>query len=183
MESKYREADMVTLHDEGMVLACDGYPDAIVGWNEWQSSGKEVKIPGSTIAAILHTMDLPVHPYHTEWWNPRLKKTTTIRNHMEDVDLPLCFFSTSEPDQFKIHKIFARIESGVLVLKLFVSSAYEGEDKKQVHSFFFHRITTSGKFTIWWKCDYKEVIGASQSKESADLAYPELIKLLENEED
>ena len=147
----YREADKVSLHDEGILLRRNFYPDCIVGWKEYEEDGKPIHIKGEALAAILETLGLPNEGFSSIHYD----KGGNAKKHfycIKDHDLPIFAPECSEPTNgWTVQKILARVDAGRLDLKLFISSTWEDDDKSKKMDFQNIDITYSGKFTIWWK--------------------------------
>lgn len=165
----YKEACAVFLFDEGIQLLQRSYPDGIVGWKMFAETTGKTLLCGESLSALLQVVGIPESCFVQDSYSE--KKDAKIRRsyNIEDHDLPLLIRSMSEPDQFNVHRILARVDGPTLDLTVLISSDYGDMDGSKKTGYRFVSVTYSGKFSVWWREDADDFLICDQG----DDKYPE----------
>lgn len=121
MDSDYRQADMIELHDCRTVVSRKGYLAGIVPWNEFGPRPIRYVLNGEGLARLL--------------------------NHLDDEEILVLEQQYTEADQQTVKDLHAAIRSANL-LDIRVSWECDEDDGTKV--VIVQDVSYSGSFTVWW---------------------------------
>jgi hypothetical protein len=167
MTDGFQIADMIELHDAGIVLVHHDYPDGVTGFGSYPSvGGKAITVEGSTLQDLAEFFGLPLFPQeHT------LKSGGVVHSRLEHKSFGITSsrtvigggklqvnYSMPLPDDYDvpIHSLSARV-LGPNLLDFIVKFLFEENGQPYTVS---RRLTYSGTFTIWWADQESESDGS-----------------------
>lgn len=139
MQGGFRKADMIELHDAGIVVHVEDLPAEDLGWRDSPTVvGKRLSVDGNELGRLLHALGLTFDAemlygdeYDVAFHRP-------LRTGEDRPDVPLA-------DTLRIKELLARPD-GPHLLHIHVTSFPHGEEDQE----YVQELTYSGSFTVWW---------------------------------
>lgn len=134
MDSDYRRADMIELHDCRTAVSRKGYLAGIVPWNEFGPRPIRYVLNGEGLARLLNHLGI----------------VSMGEDHLDDEEILVLEQQYTEADQQTVKDLHAAIRSANL-LDIRVSWECDEDDGTKV--IIAQDVSYSGSFTVWWADD------------------------------
>jgi hypothetical protein len=151
-DSSFKKAEMIELHDCGVVIHHTSYADGLVGWHTYPSEGEVLSVDGESLDHLCQHLGLPVKPIYYENEGMGTTPPCRMRRDLAERKFPLLqkerfVMGFGRGDDRDVKELWAKVR-GPNHLELLVEFLFpHGNDTEQ------QRISYSGAFTVWWAAD------------------------------
>ncbi|MEX2399179.1 MAG: hypothetical protein WD423_00295 [Rhodothermales bacterium] len=138
MNAGYRNADIIELHDAGVVIHVENLPREELGWRDSPTVvGKRLSIAGNELGRLLHAvgMSFDADALYDDEFDVVFHRPMRLGEEKLDVALE---------DTLRIKELLARVDGPHLLQVHVTSHAAESADE------FVQELTYTGSFTVWW---------------------------------
>lgn len=135
----FKKAEMIELHDAGVVVPVKGYSDAIVGWTEYsdQAAGGYI-LDGDVVADLAKIFNVKFGDL-TEYSE---NKQFPYNRKLKDLEFEIKKSVTDISSNMNIKELWAKIEGPKLLhIRIHIDDPQET---------IIQQLTYSGNFTVWW---------------------------------
>lgn len=138
MEGGFRNADIIELHDAGIVAYVENLPPEDLGWRDSPTVvGKRLAVDGNELGRLLHAIGVSfdAEDLYDDEFDVVFRRSMRMGDEKSDVSLK---------NTLRIRELLARPE-GPHLLHLLIT-AHPADDGDEV----VQRLTYSGSYTVWW---------------------------------
>ena len=160
IDKEYRRAELIELHDRGIMIHPFRYSDALAGWSEYASNSQRYVVDGAGLSELASYFGFEINEKHYID-----KKGRKCAQELRNADIPLLrkpideigTGRTSEPFELshKIKEIWAKIIQPNLISIQFITIFDEDLDSKEEIA---REVTYSGSFTVWWSEPFSGIL-------------------------
>jgi hypothetical protein len=153
IDDAYRKAELIELHDRGVMIHPFDYSDALAGWSQYAENSNRFVIDGAGLAELAGFFGLATKEKIITDQSGNKKFTQNLK----DTEIPVLRKPadkigagyTSEPHEssHKIKDLWAKIIQPQLISIRFVTVINEDSAEKEE---IVQEVTYSGSFSIWW---------------------------------
>lgn len=152
-DNVYRKAELIELHDSGIIVHPAEYSDATAGWREFNTISQVYAVEGFSLARIAEHFGIELKDRVVK--DEKTRKTFTAR--VEDADYPVLrrlaekigsgHTSESGEGSHQIKELWARVLDPKLLAIRFVALMNPGQPDEESHT---QEVTYAGSFSVWW---------------------------------
>lgn len=139
MQGGFRSADIIELHDAGIVVYVEDLPPEDLGWRDSPTVvGKRLSIDGNELGRLLHAVGVSfdAEDLYDDEFDVVFHRGMRMGDEKPDVSLR---------DSLRIRELLARAE-GPHLLHVHITAHPADNDDEEV----IQELTYSGSYTVWW---------------------------------